>query len=195
MDAPVGNYFAALPVHGGRPLLEAVRDGAPQGLRWFHPDDLHLTLAFFGRIIPDRIPALHEVLGQIPFGECAVTLGELQPLPHRRRFSVLAFELRHGRDDLAELIASWRGSLCAAAGVDPDPRPPRPHLSIARLHRRRAHPPGILRWLDQLILPAGAPVRVSAPVLCGWSDQRPARQFRIIAPPDTQDDPPGGQGD
>ena len=45
---PRGNYFAALPVRVPEGWMDSLKAGAPAALRWFHHDDLHLTLAFFG---------------------------------------------------------------------------------------------------------------------------------------------------
>ena len=67
MAAAPGNYFVAFPARIPEESLLSIRTGAPEGLRWFHPDDLHLTLAFFGREDPARVPALREILALIPF--------------------------------------------------------------------------------------------------------------------------------
>lgn len=61
MADPPGNFFAAVPVEVPVAVLRAFREGAPDGLRWFHPDDLHVTLAFFGQENPDRVGVLQEV--------------------------------------------------------------------------------------------------------------------------------------
>ncbi|NNC90599.1 MAG: hypothetical protein HKN82_19250 [Akkermansiaceae bacterium] len=176
-----GNYFAALPVIVPAGWLPALRNGAPPGLRWFHPGDLHLTLAFFGREDPARLPALREVLEAIPFPGATVTLGTLRGLPSPRRLSALAFTLAEGRDEVAAVIGAWRGPLCAAAGVDPDSRPPLPHLTVARPARKDPafRPRAVRDWMDSL--PAsGPPVQVLAPALFGWAPDRPRRQFRLI---------------
>jgi len=179
--APRGNYFACLPVRfPGDPWL-ALKSDAPEALRWFHPDDLHLTVAFFGRENPDRIPAVREVLAGVPCIGTTVTLGALRLLPRPRRFSALSFQIQAGHEEIAGLIAAWRGPLLEAAGRPPDVRPPLPHLTIARPARR--HPDfrsgRIARWAAALTPPA-APISVQAPVLFGWSAERPRRQFRVL---------------
>jgi 2'-5' RNA ligase len=179
--APRGNYFAALPVRVPGGWLEALRDGAPQALRWFHPDDLHLTLAFFGREREDRVPPVLDLLRKIPYSGSTANAGRLLALPSRRRFSALSFELLDGRDTVATLIGNWRNRLLVAAGCPADTRPPLPHLTIARPARR--HPAfskrTILDWLAGVGPPA-AEIEILPAALFGWSDERPRRQFRLI---------------
>lgn len=173
-----GNYFAALPVTVADGFLARLQRDAPAALRWFHPDDLHLTLAFFGRHNAERIPDILEVLDAIDFPCVRATLGPLRALPHSRRFSALAFDLDEGRDEVATCIARWRGPLGEASGVIPDCRPPRPHLTIARPARKHPgfHPGTTLRWIRNCD-PPDRTIRIAPPALYGWSDQRPQRQF------------------
>lgn len=172
-----GNYFVALPVRAPD-LVDQLKRDAPGGLRWFHPDDLHLTVAFFGREQPQRIPSIREVMTRIPPFAGPITLGPLVPLPRRRHFSVLSFELATGRTGIAQLIAAWRGALSETAGVRADSRPPYPHLTVARIERRHLHAQRgpILRWVESLVPPVNA-LEVLPPALYGWSPDRPVRQF------------------
>jgi 2'-5' RNA ligase len=178
-----GNYFAALPVRVPAGWLEAIREGAPAELRWFHRDDLHLTLAFLGREESGRVPQLLDILRQVPYRGGSAGAGRLLALPRRRRFSALAFELADGGDPVAGLIGEWRPRLLEAAGRPADRRPALPHLTVARPDRR--HPAfrsrEILAWLDRLRPPPGR-LEILPPALYGWSDQRPLRQFRRVEP-------------
>lgn len=183
MAVPRGNCFAALPVRIPSPLWDSFRAEAPEALRWFHRDDLHLTLSFLGPEDPERLPAIHQVLAQIPRGTFEITLGPLRLLPRTNRFSALSFEIAGGREAVADLIATWRNPLLAAAGRPPDERPPFPHLTIARPARNHPafRPARIRRWARSL--PATAqPLAVLEPLLFGWSPDRPRRQFRVIEP-------------
>ncbi len=184
-----GNYFAAFPVADGARVFSAVKPGAPEGLRWFHPEDLHVTLAFFGaNPEPDseddgveRIEAVREVLRQVEFPEdgMAIMLGELLLLPHRRRFSAISFAIANGGKELENLIGQWRGPLLEAAGCEPDTRPPLPHLTFARPDRKDEafRPRKVIRWAAER-KPPQVTITVQTPVLYGWSDRRPVRQFR-----------------
>ncbi len=181
MPSAPGNYFAALPAHVPHDVIDFVRADAPPDLRWMHPEDLHLTLAFFGHENPERHPAVGEVLARIPFTGAEVTLGPLLALPKAQRCTALAFALADGRDELAELIATWRGPLLEAAGCAPDDRPPLPHLTVARPPREhtRAGKEKLLKWAEQLRSPATS-LRILPPALYGWSHQRHHRSFRVI---------------
>jgi 2'-5' RNA ligase len=178
---PRGNYFAALPVQVPEGWMEELREGAPEALRWFHPDDLHLTLAFLGREQPERIPALLDLLREIPYSGGRASPGRLLALPRSRRFSALSLELRRGADPVAALIGDWRNRLLETAGCKADTRPPLPHLTVARPARR--HPAfskrAILDWLE-IVQPPADEILILPPVLFGWSEERPRRQFLQI---------------
>ena len=64
-------------------------EDAPPDLRWLHADDLHLTLAFFGKESPSRLSAVLEVLARIPFSGAEITLGPLRALPKPQRATAL----------------------------------------------------------------------------------------------------------
>ena len=234
-----GNYFAALPVRVPDGFLDSLKRAAPDALRWFHPEDLHLTLAFFGREDPERIPAcrgeagrrraLLEVLKHIPFppltqcgaglqpanlpssGEAAESqcgagfkpadpspsgeaadsirapLGPFVLLPNPRRFSALSFDLAESpaHNAITGLIAEYRPKLCEAAGIDPDTRPPYPHLTVARPDKKHPHfrPRLIAKWARALELPSDlAAIDVLPPALYTWHSERPVRQFLRIDP-------------
>ena len=50
-----GNYFVAFPAEVEAGFLPGLKRDAPGGLRWFHRDDLHVTLAFLGRYDAGRV--------------------------------------------------------------------------------------------------------------------------------------------
>lgn len=179
----MGNCFAALPVRFPEPLFESIRAGAPPALRWFHPDDLHLTLAFLGPESPERLPAIQDALTRLPGAEFEITLGPLRLLPRDNRVTAISFAIERGRERAADFIAQWRPALLAAAGRPPDTRSAFPHLTIARPARKHPEfrPAHLRRWARSLTPPAH-PLAVLPPALFGWSPDRPRRQFRIIAP-------------
>ena len=136
---PSGNWFVAFPVVTDPGLPGDILAGAPPGLRPFHPADLHLTLAFLGRLAPERVSAVRSHLATLEVPALAAVAESLVLLPSARRPSVLALILGDGADDGADLLARTivhnRPALLAAAGRPPDTRPPLPHLTIARLPR------------------------------------------------------------
>lgn len=182
-----GNWFAALPVRAPRDWIAGLRRNAPPGLRWMHPDDLHLTLAFLGREDPQHLTAVHEIVQGIPFSGATVTPGSLLLLPGPRRFSVAAFALDRGAAAIGSLLETWRAPLLEAAGRPPDTRPPLPHITVARADR--THPgfaPGrISAWARSLPRCVGQ-LQVRPPVLYGWSAEyeeaarRGLPKFRVM---------------
>ena len=180
--ASQGNWFAAIPAPIPAAFLASLRDqSAPPYLRWFLAEDIHLTVAFFGRYDPARLAAVLATLQSLQPPVLDVTLGPLVPLPSSRHFTALSFELAAGAAETAAFMRAIHAPLMAAAGLPPDSRPPYPHITIARPHRRataedRAE---ILHWARSLTLPP-LQIRLSTLGLYGWAADRNSRQFRRL---------------
>ena len=180
--AEKGNWFAALSVVIPPEVLEQLRQGAPPGLRWFAPEDVHLTVAFFGRYQAERLPAVVEIVRAVPPFQIQASLGGLKPLPSARRFSALSFELAEGGGEAAALMRQVHHPLMAAAGLAPDSRQAYPHITVARPHRRSSHGErlAILDWC-QAVAPPVVGIRLSEIAIYGWAEDRGTRQFRRLA--------------
>ena len=176
-----GNYFVAFPAKVPESVQQRVKRGAPEGLRWFHGDDLHVTLAFFGKEESERIPAIRGVLQEIAFAGSEFTLGRIIALPHLRRFSALSFEIAEGREEIAHLMEMWRAPLAAAAGVPPENRRPLPHVTVARPVRKdpRFRAKEVLAWANGFP-PPEEKVELLRPMLFVWAADRATRQFQIL---------------
>ncbi|HLU46451.1 MAG TPA: RNA 2',3'-cyclic phosphodiesterase [Planctomycetota bacterium] len=102
-------------------------------LRWVRPDQLHLTLRFFGEIPEDRGDLLREPIAAIAseHPEWSARLGELGVFGSRAspRVLWLGVEDRGGR--LARLQAAIETAV-RGAGFPPESRPWRPHITLAR---------------------------------------------------------------
>lgn len=101
-----------------------------------HIDDLHLTLAFIGaiseaqrRTLADALPALASAAGPIP--PLAPMGIDAWPSPDRPRVRVAVYALPEA---LGQLVAQVQAVL-SAAGLPVDPRPFRPHITLARFAR------------------------------------------------------------
>lgn len=106
---------------GGRPVPEA---------------NLHLTLAFLGRVPPERGDALLEALahalpGPAPRLEVAGTVA----FPRAARATVAGVELRDPTGALAALHGRVGRAVEAAADIVPDARALRPHVTLVRFRR------------------------------------------------------------
>lgn len=172
------NWFIAWPVDG-REWLAPLVAGAPPGLKRFHPDDLHITLAFLGAVAPEAAMASWRVIAEAPLGPLDGVLERVAGFGDPRAPS--AFSVEVSGEAIREAIATWRGPLAEAAGARPDRYAPRAHCTVCRPRRespdadRRAG----LAWASAL--PAlGRPVRLDRIALYTWSEDRRARQFQII---------------
>ena len=49
------NWFVAWPVSGAAEWIAALEKNAPRGHRFLAPEDLHVTLAFLDRFVPNLV--------------------------------------------------------------------------------------------------------------------------------------------
>jgi len=154
---------------------------APEALRRFHADDLHLTVAFLGACGEDGARAAWAAAEELPLPEFEATLGGLVPMGNRKKPSAIAVALEQGRGPVAEYMTRWRGELLAAAGARPDTRPAKPHITIGR-PPRRAEPEeraAIVAW-GKAYPKLDVRVRLDELALYTWSDDRTVRQFKAV---------------
>ena len=110
-------------------------------VRWVRLDTLHVTVRFLGQTAEERIAEIAEATAEIagrtqPF-EVVISGGGAFPSPDRPR--VLWLGIAAGGDDLERLAATTNERL-AAIGWEPDTRPFRAHLTLARSDVVRAGP-------------------------------------------------------
>lgn len=172
------NWFVGVPVSGAE-LMSRVPE-PPPGIRTFHEDDLHLTVAFLGPCGEERARAAFAALAW-PLPALDVTFGEVVPMGNPRRFSALSAVLVDGRAEVEAAIGASRDAACEAARVAVDERPPKAHVTVARPGRsatdadRRA----ALRWARDIHL-GGVVARLDRVALFTWSEDRAERLFREV---------------
>ncbi len=114
----------------------AVRDGLVhlqysiygQNGRMQHPDDLHMTLVFMGRITSEQIACARNMADKIrvePF-----TL-ELSMVGYWKRPRILWCSPDAAPEPLSRLVYDLQQGL-SACGVRPEERPYKPHVTLAR---------------------------------------------------------------
>ena len=116
--------------------LAGLRDDALPG-RWTPSQKFHLTLRFIGEVDEDRVATVEQALAGFQ-GEAFSLQGRgLGVFPSPRQPRIL-FAALTPAPVLLELQAQVEQAL-HAIGLDEDPKPFRPHVTLARLRRVDAH--------------------------------------------------------
>jgi len=119
-------------------LAEALRRGpGGDGVRWVREESLHVTLRFLGATDPAVLPEITrrvavQTRALAPF---ALRLGEPGAFPSPRRPRVIVLGLEPPEPVVALAEAVERGVV--DAGLPPEERPFRPHVTLGRVRERR----------------------------------------------------------
>jgi 2'-5' RNA ligase len=181
---PRPNWFFAFPIDGS--FLEALPE-PPKAIRRYHPDDVHMTLAFLGGCGEPAalraLAALDERLGTEPPPVLDISLGRAVPFGRSKSgYTTLSALLDQGRDEATALVARERDALHAAATGTHPKRPANPHVTLARVRGRasaESREAG-LAWASALELGA-VRARLDRIALYTWSEVRRERLFQIVA--------------
>lgn len=159
----------------------------PANFRRFHPQDVHLTLAFLGgceQVAAERaLSALDQRLANEPLSSMPFSLGEVVPMGgSRRTYSALSALLDQGRAEASACIAALRDLLTQTATGRTEKRPPKPHVSIARPRSRatEADRAAGLAWAAALDLQS-VHAHLDRIALYTWSETRREQLFQIVA--------------
>jgi 2'-5' RNA ligase len=144
--SPRARLFVALdPPAGARAELAAWRDEAVRGreeLRPVPPEALHATLVFLGYRPEKEIARIGELVAEAVEGSAAPVLSarEVKPLPPRRP-RLFALDLDDPGGAAVALQAAVSDALETERMYRPEKRPFWPHITLARVKRRRVAPP------------------------------------------------------
>jgi 2'-5' RNA ligase len=181
---PRPNWFFAFPLDGA--FLDALPP-PPASVRCFHPEDLHLTLAFLGgcgeAAAARALATLDAELLRVPLAPLPVSLGEVQPFGGSRRdYTALSALLVEGGVEVARCLTELGGLLCETAVSRRPSRPAKPHVTLARPRRRAtdADRASGLDWASSLDL-SGVRQTLGRIALYTWAELRRERLFRIVA--------------
>lgn len=126
-------FFALWPDPPLRAALAAwQRRWLPPGVQPTHPLDLHLTLRFLGQVEAARLPELRALGGALALPPCTLRLDRLGHWPGPRVLWV-------GPSETPGALLDFQAGLERAVqdlGLAPDPRPWRPHVTVARKARQ-----------------------------------------------------------
>jgi 2'-5' RNA ligase len=179
----VSNWFLGWKPSPPLGWIENLRRNAPPAIRWFHPEDCHVTLVFFGRLSPEQIRAICEHLAKDAPQRIPALIGKPLLLPSSRRFSALSLSIESEGDALRIAIAQNRDEWMTLAGLAVETRDALPHLTFARPDRRAssAQLHAIRAWMHDLSPPRDLAVTFEGPSLFTWADDRAQRQFKVVA--------------
>jgi RNA 2',3'-cyclic 3'-phosphodiesterase len=106
-------------------------------VRWTGPEQLHLTLRFFGNVSSSDLETLNPALERAAHGITALHLSVkgLGCFPSRQRPSVIWFGLEGDLEPLRKLQAQIEQE-CGRFGSHSEERPFHPHLTVARVKAR-----------------------------------------------------------
>ena len=131
-------------------LVDALEPLRPLPGRAIPAENWHLTMRFIG---PMEQVTYERMLAELDAtqlgGSFSIRFEGLGAFPNPRRATVLWVGISHGGDELVRLAAAVEDAV-AAAGVDPEERPFRPHLTVARIRP----PANVTDLVDQASLPA-----------------------------------------
>jgi 2'-5' RNA ligase len=114
-------------------VREAVVDAEAS---WSRPDNIHLTLKFFGNVDQAKVAAIPEALAHVAkeFSPIEIKVGGTGVFPRPSRPQVLWI----GIDDPTGALAKLQKRVedeCAREGFPKEDRAFRPHLTIARIRK------------------------------------------------------------
>jgi 2'-5' RNA ligase len=121
-------------------------------MKWIEPDAWHLTLAFLGDVLPDRVPGL--------IGSLADAVEQAEVPPARSTGGVGAFPTAararvawYGVDDDGAHLARLAAAVRRRLGLPFDGGPFRPHITLART--RSPHGDDLRPWIRVADAPTG----------------------------------------
>lgn len=116
-------------------LAVAIRRALPDGIpgRPVRPQEWHLTMRFFGEVDDPTVDRVMAAMDGADLGpRFTIRLGGLGAFPKASAAQVLWVGLVEGAER-ATLLAERADEALVAAGLEPQDRPYRPHLTVARL--------------------------------------------------------------
>jgi RNA 2',3'-cyclic 3'-phosphodiesterase len=127
--------------------VEQVRErlaASGEDLRWSRPADRHVTLQFLGEVAPERAACVSERLATVRSPQVPVRIAGVG-------FFLRAGVFWAGVDAAAGLLALQQRVTAAtrACGFVAEPRPYRPHITLARSRERRGA--GALAALERAV--------------------------------------------
>jgi len=123
--------FVAIDLHDSTRELLAGLDPHIRGVRWTEPDQMHLTLGFFGDVPEDVDLRLREKLSAIKFGAFFLHVAGVGTFHAKGTPKVIWIGLGKAHPHLFQIHKRVQ-EAALAVGIQPELRPWHPHITIAR---------------------------------------------------------------
>ncbi len=137
-------FFALWPDAGVRANLLRLQQGCPASDgRLHHPQDLHLTLVFLGRVLSEQLSCVRQVAAAIVAEPFRL---ELNQIDYWKRPRILWCGPDRTPEPLQCLVHDLQQGL-AQCGFEPEKRTYKPHVTLAR----KARPTSVQR-LDESVV-------------------------------------------
>jgi 2'-5' RNA ligase len=101
------------------------------GVRWTAPEQMHLTLGFFGHVHEDVDLALRERLSAIEFGAFFLPITGVGTFPPKGAPKIIWIGVGSAHPHLFQIHKRVQ-EAALAAGIEPDLRAWHPHITLAR---------------------------------------------------------------
>lgn len=126
--------------------VSALRATAP-ALRWIAPEKWHLTVRFIGEEPLERVAQIRDAIDAATarHEDAPMAIGGIGAFPNFRRARIVWIGV--APDPRLEMLHHDIESACVALGMEPEGRPFRPHITLARVPPRIDEP--VLRALSR----------------------------------------------
>ncbi|MET4896495.1 RNA 2',3'-cyclic phosphodiesterase [Sphingomonadaceae bacterium jetA1] len=136
-------FVALRPPPAIRERLCAVMDGVPRA-RWQDDAQLHLTSRFIGEVDRPLADDIAAALGRVHAPAPVVRLAGVGAFDHRGQADTLWADVQP-QDSLLHLHRKV-DQACIRAGLPPERRAYRPHITLARMPRSAGGAPEVAAW-------------------------------------------------
>ena len=134
--------------------IDSIRPPLKGVASFTRPENLHVTLKFFGELPDPQVPRLLTALQSLKLTPMRFTVERFICLPPNGTTRVLAANLAGDIKPLADLFTQTE-SACAPMGIAREHRPYRPHITLARFKSppSRHTPNSLVKLIDPSLLP------------------------------------------
>jgi RNA 2',3'-cyclic 3'-phosphodiesterase len=123
--------FVAIDLPNSTRELLAGLDPRIRGVRWTEPDQMHLTLGFFGDVQEDVELKLREKLSAIEFGAFFLPVNGVGSFSSKGAPKIIWIGVGKAHPHLFQIHKRVQ-EAALAVGIEPELRPWHPHITIAR---------------------------------------------------------------